>query len=138
MIWRVGAAAGAILPVAAQAIAADKGATLATSVPVVWHFLGYPFEAGSMIAAVFACACARYWIGAGQAARQQHRWSLDLPVSGVVLALTAVLVMKVRPDPLNGLLIGGGAGILGEGFFKLAEGRLRGLGLLGDKAEGQA
>jgi hypothetical protein len=133
VIWRLGATAGAILPVAAAAVASDRGATVATSVPVIWSFLGYPFEAGSMIAAVFACVCARFWIGAGQAARQQHRWTLDLPVTGIALAVAGLLVIKVRPDPLTGLLLGGGAGVLGEGFFKLAEGRLRAVGLLGEE-----
>ena len=59
---RVGATAGALLPVAASALAAYKGATVATSQPVVWHVLGYPFEAGSMIAAICACIAVRFYV----------------------------------------------------------------------------
>ena len=35
MIWRLGATAGALMPVAAAAVAADKGATVETTQPLV-------------------------------------------------------------------------------------------------------
>ena len=120
MIWRVGASAAALVPVA-SAIAAKTGATVATAVPVIWHFLGYPFEAASMVAALFGCLSARLWIGAGQAIRKLHRWSLDIPVSGMALAATAGVIASRRPEPLYALLAGAGLGVLGEGIFKLAE-----------------
>ncbi len=119
-IYKGGATMAAVLPVAAAALG-DKGPTIATSVPVIWNFLGYPFEAAGMIAALFACFAARFWIGAAQSVRKEHRWSLDIPVSGMALAVSAGMVMALRPDPLGGLLYGAGLGILGEGIFKIAE-----------------
>ncbi len=123
MIWKAGATMGAILPVAAAL--ANGGATVATSTPAVWHFLGYPFEAAGMIAALFGCLSARFWIGAAQSVRQEHRWSLDIPISGMALAVSAALVISMRPEPLGGLMLGAGLGVLGEGIFKIAEGYLR-------------
>ncbi|MBM6576334.1 hypothetical protein KCP91_08110 [Microvirga sp. SRT01] len=137
MIWKAGAAMGAILPVVAAA-AAKGGATVATSTPAIWHFLGYPFEAAGMIAALFGCLSARFWIGAAQSVRQEHRWSLDIPVSGMALAVSAALVISHRTEPLGGLMYGAGLGILGEGIFKIAESQLRKVGLIGaepDKAD---
>ena len=119
-IYKGGTTMVAILPVAAAAVA-ERGATVATSVPVVWHFLGYPFEAAGMIAALFACFAARFWIGAAQAVRQEHSWSLDIPVTGMALAVSAAIVILQRPEPLGGLLYGAGLGVLGEGIFKIAE-----------------
>lgn len=119
-IWKGGATVAAILPVAAAALA-QKGATVATSQPVIWHFLGFPFEAACMIAALFGCFAARFWIGAAQAVRKEHRWTIDMPVTGMALAVTAGLVMQLRPEPLGALLYGGGLGVLGEGIFKIAE-----------------
>lgn len=137
-IYKGGITVGAILPVAAAAVA-SKGATLATSQPVVWHFLGYPFEAASMIAAVFACSAARFWIGAAQAVRQQHRWAIDIPVTGMVLATSAALIIAKRPEPLGALLYGGGLGVLGEGIFKVAEHYLRKAGaVFGIEPDGAA
>ncbi|KQR81181.1 hypothetical protein ASG07_11980 [Sphingomonas sp. Leaf343] len=124
MIWKVGATMGAILPVVAAA-AANGGATVATSTPAIWHFLGYPFEAAGMIAALFGCFSARFWIGAGQSLRQEHRWGLDIPISGMALAVSAALVISLRPEPLGGLMYGAGLGVLGEGIFKIAEAYLR-------------
>ena len=90
-------------------------------VPVVWSILGEPFEAASMISALFGCFAARFWIGAGQQLRRQHRWMLDVPVSAMALATSATLVMMARPVPFTALLYGAGLGVLGEGIFKLAE-----------------
>lgn len=123
MIGRLMATAAAIMPIAAQAVA-KTGATVTTSSPTIWFFLGYPFEAGGMISALFGCASARFWIGAGEMARREHRWILDAPVSSMTLALAAGLVISLHPEPLTALLYGAGVGILGEGVFKLAEQRI--------------
>ena len=123
-IWKGGVTMAAILPVAAAAMA-QKGATVATSSPAIWHFLGYPFEVAGMIAAVFACGAARWWIGAAQSLRREHRWSLDIPVSGIALAFSVAIVISQRPEPLGGLLYGAGLGVLGEGIFKIAESYLK-------------
>lgn len=120
MIWRLMATAGAVLPVAAAAVA-KTGATVTTSTPTIWFFLGYPFEAAGMIAALFGCISARFWIGAGEIARREHRWVLDAPVSSMTLAVAAGIVISRHPEPLSALMYGGGIGVLGEGVFKLAE-----------------
>lgn len=78
-----------------------------------------------MCAALFACATSRWWLGAAQSTRKQYRWQLDAPVTVMMLALAAGLVIGNRPTPLIGLLFGAGAGVLGEGFFKLAENYVR-------------
>ncbi|SEM53331.1 hypothetical protein SAMN05192583_0537 [Sphingomonas gellani] len=110
----------AIIPVAAAA-ARNSGATLATAEPVIWTFFGSPFQAGSMVAAVFGCGAARWWIGAGASLRKMHRWSVDIPVSGMALAVSAGVIIEKSPDPLYALLVGAGLGVLGEGIFALAE-----------------
>lgn len=123
MIWKTGATVAAIIPVAISSVA--DGATVGAAPPVVWHWLGYQFEAAGMVAALFGCFMARFWIGAGMYARKQFRFTLDVPVSGMALATTAGLVISHHPDPLYALLIGAGLGVLGEGLFKLAEKYLR-------------
>lgn len=128
MIGKVAASAAALTPVAAAAI--DKGRA-AASEPVVWHFLGVSFEAASMVAALFGCVAARYWVGAALAVKKQHRWSLDVPVSAMALATSAGLMMQTRPAPLYALLVGAGIGIIGEGIFKLAEKQARASGAFG-------
>ena len=77
-----------------------------------------------MIAALFGCVAARFWIGAAQAVRQEHRWSLDMPVSAMTLAMSAAIIISQRPEPLGALMYGAGLGILGEGIFKLAEAKV--------------
>jgi len=117
MMGRIAVLAGAAVPLVAQAANGPQ----AHSGPVIWHFLGYPFEAAGMIAALFACSAARFWIGAAQAVRKEHRWTIDMPVTGMVLAVSGALIIAMRPEPLGALLYGGGLGVLGEGIFKIAE-----------------
>lgn len=126
MIARLGAAMLVTVTGAAAALAQGT-ATVVTSQPVVWQFLGYPFEAAVMIAGLFGCLSARFWIGAGLVIRKQHRWLIDLPVSAMTLGTTAALVIAMRPEPLTGLLLGAGLGVLGEGIFKIAEKKLAGV-----------
>lgn len=78
-----------------------------------------------MVAALFGCLMARFWIGSGMWSRKQFRWTLDAPVSGMTLASAAGLVMAYHPAPLFALMIGAGFGVLGEGVFKLADKVLR-------------
>jgi len=118
MIWRVGALAGATVPVVAAAADLTKGA--AVTGPVIWHLLGYPFEAGSMIAALCACIAVRFYVvqhGAGA-----NRWLLDVPVSALAFMFTAGIIVTARPAPLTALLFGTGVGALGAGIIKLAKG----------------
>lgn len=118
MIYKMGATMGAFIPVAAAAIASDKGATTATSVPLIWHFAGYPFEAGSMIAAICACIAVRFYVA--QTDRQQHRWTVDAPVTVLALLFTAGAVIRLRPDPALALVYGTGLGALGVGIITIA------------------
>lgn len=117
MMGRVGATVGALVPVAA-AMGQDKGATVAVSVPTVWHFLGYPFEAGSMIAAICACIAVRFYVV--QTDRKAHRWTVDVPVSALTLLFTAGMVISQRPEPLWALMAGTGIGALGAGIISIA------------------
>lgn len=118
MIYKMGATMGAFIPVAAAAIASDKGATTATSVPLIWHFAGYPFEAGSMIAAICACLAVRFYVA--QTDRLQHRWTVDAPVTVLALLFTAGAVIRLRPDPALALVYGTGLGALGVGIITIA------------------
>ena len=117
MMARVVATGGALVPVAA-AIGQDKGAAVAVSVPTVWHFMGYAFEAGSMIAALCACVAVRFYVT--QTDRKAHRWTLDIPVSVLTLLFTAGMVMSQRPEPLWALMTGTGIGALGAGIISIA------------------
>ena len=117
--------AATILAAAGVAVTADG------RVPVVWHLLGYPFEAAGMIAALFGCICARLWSMERQRMRKQYRWSLDMPISFLTFAAAIAMVMARRPEPWSGLLIGVGIGVIGEGLFHYAEKFARATGLFG-------
>lgn len=118
MIWKMGVTMGALLPLAARAVAGDRGATMSTSEPVIWHFLGYPFEAGSMIAALFACFAVRFYVTHKD--RRDHRWTVDIPVTALALMFAAGAVIRLRPDPALALFYGTGLGALGEGIVTIA------------------
>jgi hypothetical protein len=107
----------AALPVAVAAAADNKGAMV--TAPTIWIVLGYPFEAGSMIAALTACFAVRFW--AVQKDYAHHRWSLDVPVAALALMFTAAAVISVRPSPLVALLLGTGLGVLGAGIIAIAK-----------------
>ncbi|WP_081792815.1 hypothetical protein [Sphingomonas sp. RIT328] len=109
---------GALLPVAAAALAADKSAVLSPAGPSIWYFFGYPFEAGSMIAAICACIAVRLYVA--QKERADHRWNIDLPVSALTLMTTATAVIRLRPDPALALIYGTGIGALGVGLITIA------------------
>lgn len=131
VIGRLVASAAAVTPVAAAAV--RKSAAVVRD-PLIWHFLGYPFEAAGMAAALFGCGAARWWIGAAASIRKEHRWSLDVPVSGMALATAAGMVISLSPSPLVSLMLGAGVGIIGEGIFKLAERQVMASGAFGGAA----
>ena len=118
MIWKTGAIMGAFIPVAASALAADKSATVNPAGPSIWYFFGYPFEAGSMIAAICACIAVRLYVA--QKDRAAHRWNIDLPVSALTLLFTAGAVIRLRPDPALALIYGTGIGALGVTIITIA------------------
>lgn len=111
MMWRSIATVGAVLPAAAAALAKDKAATVTESTPVIWHFVGYAFEAGSMIAGICACLAVRFYVS--QEARKDHRWNVDLPVSVLTLLFTAGMIIRLRPEPFWALVYGTGLGSAG-------------------------
>lgn len=118
MIWKTGALMGALRPVTAAALAADKTAMRNPAGPSIWYFFGYPFEAGSMIAAICACLAVRLYVA--QKERADHRWNIDLPVSALTLMTTATAVIRLRPDPALALIDGTGIGALGVGLITIA------------------
>lgn len=128
VIARLFATAGAFAPIAAAAVTTGKPAEL--PVPTVWHVLGYPFEAGSMIAALCACAAVRFYVV--QKEYKQHRWTLDAPVSALALMFTAAAIIRMRPDPALALGYGTTFGILGAGIIAIMKKNMdRVLGALG-------
>lgn len=118
MIWKAGATMGALIPLAAAALAKGGDGTVRPDGPTVWHFLGNPFEAGSMIAGICACIAVRLYVS--QKDRAEHRWNIDLPVSALALMITAGAVMRLRPDPALALIYGTGIGAMGVSLITLA------------------
>lgn len=116
MIFKAMPLLAVTIPVAVAA-AGSKGAMVGE--PTIWIVLGYPFEAGSMIAALCACLAVRFW--AVQKDYVRHRWSLDIPVAALAQMFTAAAVITVRPTPLIALLLGTGLGVLGAGIIAIAK-----------------
>ncbi len=116
---RLGAAflVAAAAPVVATATEIAKGGRV--NGPVVWHLLGYPFEAGSMIAALCACLAVRFYVV--QHSAGANRWLLDIPVSAISLMFTAGIIVTARPQPLTALLFGTGLGAIGAGLIRIAK-----------------
>lgn len=119
MIWRLGATTGAVLPVAAAAIAADTGATIETSTPMLVHPLGYTVELGSLIAGLCACFAVRWYVAQKDLAH--FRWTVDMPVTALALMFTFAAIVRVRPEPIFALLLGTGIGVLGAGIIAIAK-----------------
>ncbi len=115
MILKTGAGVGAVAPVVIDMAGSAQGATLATAQPVIWHLLGYPFEAGSMIAALCACVAARVYVTFKT--HKVPRWALDVPVMVLVMMFTAAGVAAWQPDPLLALIVGTGFGAIGAGVI---------------------
>jgi hypothetical protein len=115
MILKAGVSVGAVVPVIIHAAASAQGATIANAEPVVWHLLGYAFEAGSMIAALCACVAARVYVTFKT--HKVPRWALDVPVMVLVSMFTAATVAAWRPTPLIALMVGTGFGAIGAGVI---------------------
>ena len=86
--------------------------------PVIWTALGYPFEAGAMVAALLACLTVRLWVLLGE--RPARVWTVDLTISLLALLFTAGWVMLQRPSPFYALLGGTGFAALGAGVITIA------------------
>lgn len=96
--------------------------------PVVWHVLGYQFEAASMIAAVFAAVTTRIIINTRNKSSSRL---LDAAVLALVLITTWAVIASLRANLITGLLYGTGIATIGEGLIAIAEKYTRkGLSLL--------
>lgn len=78
-------------------MATTTASTVATSVPVVWHLLDYPFEVGSVIAPLCSCLGVRFCVV--QTDRAAHRWTLDIPVHALTMMITAAWSALAGPSP---------------------------------------
>ncbi|MEH3107161.1 MAG: hypothetical protein PGN09_07725 [Sphingomonas fennica] len=108
-------AVGLMLHATAAAAATDRA--LAPAQPTTISPLGYTFEVGPMIAGLCACAAVRFYVAKTEA---EHRWTVDLPVTGLALMFTAAALIGHRPEPLAALMWGTGFGALGAGIIKIA------------------
>jgi hypothetical protein len=88
------------------------------AMPVIWTFLGYQFEAASMIAGLCACVTVRVWMTLNDTSRKSM--AIDATVTCLTLLFTAGIIMKTRPEPFFALVYGTGIGALGAGIIKLA------------------
>jgi len=86
--------------------------------PVRLSLLGYPVEAGPLIAGVAACLCVRAWV---TLKTNTHRWIIDVPVSLLTLLFTVGGIVQLRPAPVLALVIGTGLGAVGVGIIKKAQ-----------------
>ncbi|VXC63853.1 membrane hypothetical protein [Sphingomonas sp. AX6] len=93
-------------------------ATVVAPQPMVRHFLGYPFEVPSMIAALFAVAITRVIISMRAKSIPKP---LDVAVLVLVLSSTAVVVIGSHASIIPAFLWGTGLAGLGEGILKIAE-----------------
>lgn len=117
MIWRVGATIGALVPVA-SALGSNEGAMVTSSQPEVWHFFGYPFEVGSMLAGLMACLAVRFYVT--QTDQAHYRWTVDMAVLAISLMFTGGLIVTHRPEPFTAMMMGTGIGALGAGIISIA------------------
>lgn len=85
---------------------------------VMLSFLGMPFAAGSMIAALFGCSVTRVIIGM---ADKTSRWFVRLPVDILAIGVTFFFVVERSPELFAALGSGIFIGTLGATIIKIAE-----------------
>lgn len=104
--------------VSAPLLAGATFAAAAAPQPVLWSFLGHPFDAASMVAALFAALTTRVIIGL-----RNHSLgiALDIAIGVLVLVTTAAVIASYRTNMVGGLLLGTGFGTIGEGILRIAE-----------------
>ncbi len=86
--------------------------------PVVWHVLGYQFEAAAMLAAMFAAITTRVIINTRNKSSSRV---LDTAVLLLVLVTTWAIVASLGANLITGLLYGTGIATIGEGLIAIAE-----------------
>jgi len=92
------------------------GAASAVSVPVVWDFLGYHFQAGPLIVTVCCALMTRLIVSLN--APGHKRWLLDGLVTGLSVLVSALWVqansLSLLPAGVSGIAFGAiGIGIIG-------------------------
>lgn len=91
-----------------------------SAAPVVWTWLGYEFEAASMIAGLSACLMVRIWVSLNDRSARVWAWGVDLTVTAIAMLFTAGWIALQRPAPFYALLSGTGFGALGAGIIAVA------------------
>lgn len=104
--------------VSAPILAGVTVAAAAVPQPVIWSFLGHPFDAASMVAALFAAMTTRVIIGLRN---RSVGLALDAAILVLVLVTTAAVVASYRTNMVGALLLGTGLGTIGEGILRIAE-----------------
>jgi hypothetical protein len=97
---------------------AAAAASASGSHPTIWWALGYPFEAASLIAALFAAIVTRVIVSLRA---RSVAYALDGAVLVLVLITTTAVVIGWHPSLVGGLLYGLGLGIIGEGILRVAQ-----------------
>lgn len=88
--------------------------------PILWSFLGYEFEAASMLAAVSACLIVRAWVCLNHPPENYRARGLSFVVMLIAMLFAAGWVILQRPSPFYGLLSGSGFGALGSGIIAMS------------------
>lgn len=88
--------------------------------PIVWSLLGYPFDAGPMLAALAACFLVRLRQCLESRAADLRRRALHVVVTALALLFSAAWIVVERPSPFYALLGGAGFGALGSGIIAIA------------------
>ena len=85
---------------------------------VMWAFLGMPFAAPSMVAALFGCTVTRVIIGMTD---KTSRWFVRVPVDVLAIGVTFFFVVERSPELFAALGSGIFIGTLGATIIKVAE-----------------
>lgn len=100
--------------------AAAAGAATGVSVPVVWDFLGYHFQAGPLVVAVCATLMTRLIVSLN--AGGKRRWVLDTSITALSILVSALWVQANELPLLPAGLSGIGFGAMGITIITLAKG----------------
>ena len=104
--------------VAASAVGGALAAAPGKDGVIQWAFLGMPFAAPSMVAALFGCTVTRAIIGQ---ADKSSRWFVRVPVDVLAIGVTFFFVVERSPELFAALGAGIFIGTLGATIIKLAE-----------------